>query len=89
LTAGSCTGGSTLAYGPPNAPTLAPVPTSSYAGLVSPQLATSPLAVLLMSVAGSGKTVLGVRLLEKLGVHFLDGDHFHPQRNLGSGVDLS
>ena len=58
---------------------------------MSPEPASAPLAVVLMGVAGSGKTVVGERLAKKLGVPFLDGDDFHPLANVGkmaSGVPL-
>jgi gluconokinase len=53
--------------------------------------ATPSLAIVLMGVAGSGKTVVGELLAEKLGVPFLDGDDFHPAANvdkMASGVPL-
>ena len=41
-----------------------------------------PLAIILMGVSGSGKTVVGTRLAEKLRCDFLDGDNFHPPANI-------
>lgn len=44
-----------------------------------------------MGVAGTGKTTVGQRLAQHLGVPFLEGDDFHPRRNvekMSSGVPL-
>lgn len=38
--------------------------------------------VVVMGVAGCGKTVLGRRLAQSLGLPFVEGDAFHPQANL-------
>jgi gluconokinase len=46
---------------------------------VSPQL---PLAVLIMGVAGSGKTTIGQKLAATLGWSFRDADDFHPPENI-------
>jgi gluconokinase len=35
-----------------------------------------------MGVSGSGKTVVGTRLAEKLKYEFLDADNFHPSANI-------
>ena len=35
-----------------------------------------------MGVSGSGKTVVGTRLAEKLSYEFLDADNFHPPANI-------
>ena len=35
-----------------------------------------------MGVSGCGKTTIGARLAEKLGLPFYDADHFHPQSNI-------
>jgi gluconokinase len=35
-----------------------------------------------MGVSGSGKTVVGTRLAEKLKFEFLDADNFHPSANI-------
>jgi gluconokinase len=51
-----------------------------------------PLAVILMGVSGSGKTVVGEALAARLGVPFLDGDGFHPASNvakMSSGIPLT
>jgi gluconokinase len=38
--------------------------------------------VILMGVAGSGKTAVGMRVAEKLNWLFLDADNFHPAANI-------
>jgi gluconokinase len=40
------------------------------------------VAVVLMGVAGCGKTSVGKRLSELLGWPFFDGDDFHPEQNI-------
>lgn len=39
------------------------------------------MIVLLMGVAGAGKTAVGARLAARLGWRFLDGDDLHPEAN--------
>lgn len=41
-----------------------------------------PQAVILMGVAGSGKTAVGEKVAEKLHWIFLDADNFHPAANI-------
>ena len=41
-----------------------------------------PRAVILMGVAGSGKTAVGKKVAEKLHWIFLDADNFHPAANI-------
>ena len=41
-----------------------------------------PRAVILMGVAGSGKTAVGIRVAQKLDWIFLDADDFHPATNI-------
>jgi gluconokinase len=41
-----------------------------------------PQAVILMGVAGSGKTAVGKQLAQKLDWIFLDADDFHPPANI-------
>ncbi|SNB78293.1 gluconate kinase, SKI family [Arboricoccus pini] len=41
-----------------------------------------PFAVIVMGVSGSGKSTIGGRLAEILGVPFLEGDQFHPKANI-------
>ncbi len=43
---------------------------------------TTPLAIVLMGVAGSGKTTVGRLLAEQLGWPFRDADEFHPAANV-------
>ena len=40
--------------------------------------------VVVMGVAGSGKTTIGRLLAEQLGVDYAEGDSFHPARNLAT-----
>ena len=40
------------------------------------------MAVVVMGVAGSGKTTVGTRLAEKLHCGFYDGDDYHPAANV-------
>jgi gluconokinase len=53
---------------------------------------SGPLTVIvLMGVAGSGKTTVGRELAAELGWEFLDGDNFHPAANvakMAAGVPL-
>ena len=45
-----------------------------------------------MGVSGCGKSSIGARLAEALGVPFLEGDHFHPAANvakMSAGVALT
>jgi gluconokinase len=41
-----------------------------------------PSAIILMGVAGSGKTAVGSRVAKQLGWIFLDADDFHPPANV-------
>ena len=40
------------------------------------------MKIILIGVAGSGKTTIGKKLSEKLNIPFLDADDFHPQSNI-------
>ena len=40
------------------------------------------MIVILMGVAGSGKTTIGTLLSEAVGWKFFDGDDFHPEENI-------
>ena len=45
-----------------------------------------------MGVAGAGKTLLGTRLAEALGVSFVEGDEYHPPANvarMAAGIPLT
>src|SRR5471030_2578604 len=49
------------------------------------------MVVVLMGVAGSGKTTIGRQLAEELGWKFADADDFHPPANvakMSAGVPL-
>ncbi len=51
-----------------------------------------PAVVLLMGVAGSGKTTIGLQLAAELGWSFRDADDFHPPENvakMSSGMPLT
>ena len=53
---------------------------------------TKPRAVILMGVAGSGKTTVGANLAKLLGWTFLDADDFHPPANvekMSKGIPLN
>ncbi len=48
--------------------------------------------IVVMGVAGCGKTQVGQRLAQSLGLPFIEGDDFHPQSNLDkmrSGIPLT
>lgn len=48
--------------------------------------------IVVMGVAGSGKTTVGPRLAEALGVEYAEADAFHPQANIekmASGIPLT
>jgi gluconokinase len=52
----------------------------------------TPLVVVIMGVAGSGKTTVGRQLAGALGVEFHDADEFHTPENLAkmsSGIPLT
>ena len=40
------------------------------------------MVIILIGVAGAGKTTIGKLLAEELGWPFYEGDHFHPQTNI-------
>jgi 6-phosphogluconate dehydrogenase len=42
----------------------------------------SYMILILMGVAGSGKTTIGLRLAQELGLPFYDADDFHPEANI-------
>ncbi|MCB1103863.1 MAG: gluconokinase [Cephaloticoccus sp.] len=53
---------------------------------------TAPRAIVIMGVAGSGKTTVGELLARELGWHFADADSFHPPENvskMSAGTPLS
>lgn len=48
--------------------------------------------IVIMGVSGSGKTTIGMKLSKKIGIHFFDGDDFHPKKNIEKmkkGIPLS
>lgn len=50
------------------------------------------MVIILMGVAGAGKTTVGKRLAEELGWRFLEGDDFHPEPSvakMAAGVPLT
>ncbi|MEV5444584.1 gluconokinase [Streptomyces sp. NPDC052644] len=50
-----------------------------------------PLVVVVMGVAGTGKTTIGPLVAERLGVPYAEGDDFHPPANIAkmsAGVPL-
>ncbi|MEW9805739.1 gluconokinase [Mesorhizobium sp. ZMM04-5] len=49
---------------------------------ISSRALEAPAAIVVMGVSGSGKTVIGTALAAALGVHFVEGDHFHPPENI-------
>jgi gluconokinase len=52
----------------------------------------APLVILIMGVAGSGKTTVGVKLAKDLGWAFRDADDFHPPENvakMAAGIPLT
>jgi gluconokinase len=42
-----------------------------------------PLHVVVMGVAGCGKSVVGAELASRLALPLVEGDNFHPERNIG------
>ncbi|UVJ40042.1 gluconokinase [Arthrobacter sp. CJ23] len=52
----------------------------------------APLHIVVMGVAGCGKSTVGAALAESIGAEFLDGDSLHPQANIdkmASGTPLN
>ncbi|MGW7433812.1 gluconokinase [Streptomyces sp. NPDC054861] len=52
---------------------------------------TAPLVVVVMGVAGTGKTTIGPLVADALGVPYAEGDDFHPPANvakMSAGVPL-
>ena len=45
-------------------------------------MANKPCAIVVMGVAGSGKTTIGEELAERLGWAYEDADKFHPRANV-------
>lgn len=60
--------------------------------LNGPQRGASQVIVVLMGVAGSGKTTIGSRLAMELGWQFFDGDDYHSPANIAkmrNGIPLT
>lgn len=54
--------------------------------------ASAPLHVVVMGVAGCGKSVAGQQLAQRLGLALIEGDDFHPEgniRKMRAGVPLT
>jgi gluconokinase len=49
---------------------------------VSDSFSETPCALVVMGVSGSGKSLIGNKLAERLGWDFEDGDKFHPASNV-------
>jgi gluconokinase len=49
---------------------------------VAEELDKTPCAIVVMGVAGSGKTTIGEKLAEQLRWAYEDGDRFHPKANV-------
>jgi gluconokinase len=47
-----------------------------------PAPASRPLHVVVMGVAGCGKSLVGALLAQRLGIALVEGDDFHPPRNI-------
>ncbi len=58
----------------------------------APQEAADSVPIIVMGVAGSGKTSVGKALAQSLGMPFRDADEFHPKANIAkmsAGVPLT
>lgn len=49
---------------------------------MSQTISSRPPLIVVMGVSGSGKSVVGAALAQRLGVAFADADDFHPARNI-------
>ena len=59
---------------------------------VNPELLAVPAVLVVMGVSGCGKSTVGARLAEALGLEFLEGDAFHAPSNvakMASGLPLT
>jgi gluconokinase len=78
---------------PPDPRTYGSKPRSYYQdGTPEKHRGETPQVVILMGVAGSGKTTVGQRLASSLGWPFFDADNFHPAANvekMSHGVPLT
>jgi carbohydrate kinase (thermoresistant glucokinase family) len=60
--------------------------------MTTPSSPSAPTIVLLMGVAGSGKTTIGQKLATQLSWPFRDADAFHPPANIAkmaTGIALN
>lgn len=48
----------------------------------TPAPASRPLHVVVMGVAGCGKSLVGALLAQRMGIALVEGDDFHPPRNI-------
>ncbi|MBW8172688.1 gluconokinase [Ornithinimicrobium sp. Arc0846-15] len=49
---------------------------------VTPQRPDPPIHIVVMGVSGCGKSTVGVRIAERLGWEYGEGDDYHPQANV-------
>ena len=59
---------------------------------VNPELLAAPPVLVVMGVSGCGKSTVGARLAEALGLEFVEGDAFHAPSNvakMASGLPLT
>lgn len=47
-----------------------------------PASAADPLHVVVMGVAGCGKSLVGAQIAQRMGIALVEGDDFHPARNI-------
>ncbi len=55
-------------------------------------MSTAPRTIVVMGVSGSGKSLVGALLAQRLGAHFDDADDFHPPSNISkmaAGIPLT
>lgn len=66
-------------------------PARSFSAM-QPRPMAAEMFVIVMGVAGSGKTTIGKAVAERLGCRFYDGDDFHPAANvakMAAGIPLN
>ena len=59
---------------------------------MNPELLAAPPVLVVMGVSGCGKSTVGARLADALGLEFVEGDAFHAQSNVAkmtSGLPLT
>ncbi|MDB5860395.1 MAG: idnK [Ramlibacter sp.] len=52
------------------------------AGMAKPASPAEPIYIVVMGVAGCGKSLAGARLASQLGLPLVEGDDFHPESNV-------